>query len=106
MFGPIMFLAMLYNRLSKEKVEPIKVVKVKEEFDVEKFNEWFKTEYTGYGGSKGAPGIFLRTDKLSPSMIQDYLLHIGYQDIEAHEFSYKFWETVRQNWIKQLHERN
>lgn len=99
-FGLIMFIAMLYdNKYKKEHVENIKEKGV---FKVEEFNVWFKTDYTGYDGHKGAPGIFLRTDKLSPSMIQDYLLHIGFNKNEAEEQAYILWEEVRKNWISKL----
>jgi len=94
-FGLIMFIAMLYDNKHKK----VEVIKEKGVFDVEEFNQWFKTEYTGYDGHKGAAGIFLRTDKLSPSMIEDYLLHIGFNKNEAQEQAYVLWEEVRKNWI-------
>ena len=96
-FGLIMFIAMLYDNKHKN----VEVIKEKGVFKVEEFNDWFKTEYTGYDGHKGAAGIFLRTDKLSPSMINDYLLHIGFSNIEADQQSFLLWEEVRKNWISQ-----
>lgn len=40
--------------------EPI----IKKDFNIEEFNDWFKNDFDGYDGRKGASGIFLRTDKL------------------------------------------
>ena len=70
------------------------------EFNIDEFNHWFKNDYTGYGGTKGAPGIFLRTDKLSKSMIEDYLIHLGYENISYEDIN-KYYDLVRKNWISQ-----
>ena len=85
-----------YFLSNKEKEEINKTKKVDvETIDVEKFNTWFKEEYDGYDGRGGGKGIFLRTDKLSPSMIEAYFKHLN---IDSDE--YKFKEKVRKNWLK------
>jgi hypothetical protein len=63
-----------FFKFSKEEKSEEKVSK---EFDIDEFNHWFKTEFDGYDGRKGAPGIYLRTDKLSQYWIKDYLELIG-----------------------------
>ena len=72
------------------------VLSDQEKFDVEKYNIWFKTIYSGYDGHIGAPGIFLRTDKLGSSMISDWFEYLNtdysYNDV------IKMLELVRVNW--------
>lgn len=70
------------------------------EFDVEHFNYWFCELYDGYDGRKGCKGIFLRTDKLSPSMMQDYLDYFGYEP--SHENVWLIEPIIRKDWIDKL----
>lgn len=100
--GYLMLLPLVVKYWPKRKVVQETAVDPKE-FNVENFNEWFKTEYDGYDGRKGAAGIFLRTDKLSPHMVKDYLLSLGHGSIEAEELSYKHWQDVRKDWLDKLH---
>lgn len=80
-----------------EEVQPKKEVNVKD-LDIEDFNNWFKNEYSGYGGYPGsAKGIFLRTDKLSSGMISDYF---DYLNIDSDE--YRFMDMVNDDWRKKL----
>jgi len=85
----------------KKKAEPTPklILSDEEKFNVENFNEWFKTIYSGYTGSPGAPGIFLRTDKLGHTMIEDWFEYLNI------EYSYndmkKMYELVRSNWKSQ-----
>ena len=69
-------------------------------FDIEEFNNWFKHEFDGYDGIKGAEGIFLRTDKLSSEWVKEYLLLIG----EETDFAnvQKYYEIVREEWLNLL----
>ncbi|MCK9574661.1 MAG: hypothetical protein WC979_00260 [Candidatus Pacearchaeota archaeon] len=74
-------------------------------FNVEVFNIWFINEYTGYGGWPGcAAGIFLRLDKLSQCMIEDYFkdknVEVEYADLLM------FNEDIRMDWLKKLENRN
>lgn len=81
----------------RKKEEPKPEPKVRKEFDIEEFNEWFKNDFEGYDGRKGAAGIFLRTDKLSSYWVEDYLKHIGqdptYEDVQ------KYYQIVRKDWM-------
>ncbi len=81
----------------KKKQELIPKIKINiEDLNVGDFNDWFQNKYSGYGGYSGsAKGIFLRLDKLSPSMMSDYF---DYLNVECDE--YQFMEKVRKNWIK------
>lgn len=84
-----------------KKQEPIEQVKIiTRDFDINEFNDWFKTEFDGYDGRKGAAGIFLRTDKLSPHWIGMYLTHIG-QDA-SFDNCYMYYDVVRKDWIDKL----
>ena len=69
----------IYNIILKlfAKTSNETVVKIKKDFNIDEFNDWFKNDFDGYDGRKGAAGIFLRTDKLSHSWIVEYLTHIG-----------------------------
>lgn len=87
------------NSASNEPQE--EVIKETKPFNIDEFNEWFKTEFTGYDGRKGAPGIFLRIDKLSIDWIGDYLKEIN-QDC-SYENKQKYYEIVRKDWAKKLH---
>jgi hypothetical protein len=82
---------------SKKQSEP---VKVKKDFNMDEFNNWFITEFDGYDGHKGAAGIFLRTDKLSPYWVEQYLDSIG-QDT-SYENIQKYYDIVRMDWIRTL----
>ena len=79
---------------SEKEIEPIKITK---DFDIEEFNNWFKNDFNGYDGRKGAAGIFLRLDKLSPYWIKDYLEFIG-QDT-SQENVQNHYDIVRKDWI-------
>jgi hypothetical protein len=85
----------------KTKTEEPKKEILKKEFNIEDFNNWFKTEFDGYDGRKGAAGIFLRTNKLSPYWVETYLEYIG-QDT-SYENIQKHYELVRKDWINKLH---
>lgn len=66
----------------------------------EKFNDWFMNEYEGYGGKGNAKGIFLRLDKLSRSMITEYLDYndIKYTDLNAiafEDYIYNNWKSLK-----------
>ncbi len=84
----------LLNNTGEVKTEPIKTEPIKKEFNIDEFNDWFKTEFDGYDGHKGAPGIYRRCDKLSQYWVEDYLKHIG-QDPNG---SSKYYNIVRKNW--------
>lgn len=88
-----------YIKVRKATKEP-EQQKTPKEFTMDEFNEWFKTEFDGYDGRKGAPGIFLRTDKLSPHWILQYLEYIG-QDTSEENVD-KYYIMVRKDWINQL----
>lgn len=77
-----------------EKIEPTKITR---NFDINEFNDWFKNDFDGYDGRKGAAGIFLRCDKLSPNWIQQYLEFIG-QDT-SYENVQKHYDIVRKDWL-------
>ena len=78
----------------EKKIEPVKISK---DFNIDEFNDWFKNEFDGYDGRKGAAGIFLRTDKLSPNWIKEYLEYIGqdtsYDNVQNH------YNIVKKDWI-------
>lgn len=86
------------NFFSSKKEEVIeKKPIIKKDFNIEEFNDWFKNDFEGYDGRKGAAGIFMRTDKLSPNWIEEYLELIGqdtsYENVEKH------YQLVRKDWI-------
>jgi len=66
--------------------------------DIDEFNKWFIDPDNG--AVYANPGIFLRTSKLSPSHIEDFLLKkynvdpntISYEKLQA------FLEAIGQNW--------
>jgi hypothetical protein len=72
--------------------------KIKKDFNIEEFNNWFINDYEGYGGKGGAKGIYLRLDKLSPSMINDYLLEIGYSKEDVYKNSNRCLNEIRKDW--------
>lgn len=82
---------------NKKKTE---IVKVKKDFNIDEFNEWFKTGFDGYDGRKGAPGIFLRLDKFSRYCVEDYLKYIG-QEPTSEEIQY-YYDIVRNDWKNRL----
>lgn len=91
----------IFGKSAEVDIKPIEYKELQiDNFDVEHFNYWFCELYEGYDGRKGCKGIFLRTDKLSPSMMQDYLDHIGCEP------SYKnVWliePIIRKDWIDKL----
>lgn len=75
----------------------------KDDFNIDDFNNWFCKIYSGYGGYPGgAKGIYLRIDKLSTSMIEEYFEYIGYYDssfeiLDIHDL-------IVNDWHKQLKE--
>ena len=90
-----------FNKKNNDKKNNDTKPVIKKEFNIDEFNDWFKNEYTGYGGYKGARGIFLRTDKLSHNMIKDFLEEIGFKD-PSYEDTLKYYEIVRKDWINKL----
>jgi hypothetical protein len=66
--------------------------------NVDNFNKWLSEDYTGYGGSKGAPGIIGRIDKLSKSIITDYFTDCGVECTERE--TYDFMDVIRSEWLK------
>jgi len=89
-----------FNLFKKKKEpKPKTILSDEEKFNVENFNDWFNTIYDGYTGRPGAPGIFLRTDKLGNNMIEDWFEYLNV------EYSYaeviKMHELVRLNWKSQ-----
>lgn len=88
----------------KKKESPKEESKIdlpeEELFNVEKFNDWFCNEYSGYDGRQGAMGIFLRTDKLSQSMITDWFDYLNanytFDDVM------KMQELIRKDWRRKL----
>lgn len=78
--------------------------KIKKPFNIDEFNNWFKTEFTGYDGRKGAPGIFLRLDKFSHRMLEEYLKEIGIDD-PSYEETEKYYQIVRKDWLRKQSER-
>lgn len=92
------------NFLKKSTIkEPEKEI-IKRDFNIEEFNDWFKYEYDGYSGRKGAIGIFLRTSKLSFNIVEAYLKHIG-QSTEYRKVS-EHYEIINNDWRKKLREQN
>ena len=87
-----------FNKKEELKAKPKSVLSDEEKFNVDNYNEWFKTIYSGYSDSLGAPGIFLRLDKLDHSMITDWFeyINVDYDDSDA----WKMYELVRLNWRK------
>ena len=95
-----------YNNFFKKKEEEkIKrlVLPKNELFDVEKFNDWFCNIYSGYTGTPGAKGIFLRTDKLSSGMITDWFDYLNAEYDSNDEMT--MMDLIRKNWRKKLAEQ-
>lgn len=88
------------NIFGKKSETEIESKIIKKDFDIEEFNHWFKYSFDNYDGRKGAIGIFLRTDKLSPNWIKEYLISIGqddsYENVEYH------YQIVRKDWRNKL----
>ena len=63
-----------FKKKEEEEVKSKNILTDEEKFNVDNYNEWFNTIYSGYSGRPGASGIFLRTDKLSDSMISDWFV--------------------------------
>jgi hypothetical protein len=78
-------------------------VKVKKDFNIDEFNEWFKTEFSGYDGKKGAPGIFLRLDKFSPHWVKSYLEYIGQEPTTEETLHY--YDIIREDWLKKIYSK-
>ncbi len=96
----ILFLKKILAELNKDLNEEYEIKNISiisKPFNIDEFNEWFKTEFDGYDGRKGAAGIFLRTDKLSSMWIKEYLIHIN-QD-HSFENVEKYYQVVRKDWI-------
>ena len=89
-----------FKKKEEEKQISKSILSENEIFDVEKFNNWFCNDYDGYDGRKGARGIFLRLDKLSPHMITDWFDHLNIDYVWEDEN--KMMELVRKNWRKKL----
>ena len=89
-----------YLQFRDEKSETQSKPKVVKDFDIDEFNHWFKTEFDGYDGREGAPGIFLRLDKFSPNWVKMYLDLIG-QDT-SYENVEKYYQLIRADWKKRL----
>lgn len=89
-----------FKKFWKKKQESEKVTyNIEQIFNVEHFNKWFKEDYSGYGGYPGgAKGIFLRTDKLSKAMFDDYFEEMNYE-VSFKEMD-EFREQVLQNWFE------
>lgn len=74
-------------------------------FDVDKFNNWFNDPNNG---SYANPGIFLRMDKLSTSMFEDFFKTFNIKDINNFMNSShltqinKFEDDVRRDWIDKI----
>jgi hypothetical protein len=74
-------------------------------FNVETFNTWFNDKDNGavYANS----GIFLRTDKLSISHIEDYLVKCHGLDLsnwDIDEDVRNFHEEIRKDWINKINQ--
>lgn len=82
-----------------------KSVKQLAPFKIDEFNHWFNNEYTGYDGHTGAPGIFLRLDKLSNSMVMDYFIHLGYDEDAAYYEAIKYYLIIRKDWLAKQNDR-
>lgn len=89
-----------HTKLLTKTSEP----KIKKDFNIEEFNDWFKTDFDGYDGRKDAAGIFLRTDKLSPHWIEQYLDFIS-QDTSFDNVQ-KYYDIVRKDWIRKWRNGN
>ena len=84
------------------KKEPKFVPKKYVVFNVDTFNEWFNDKDNGatYANS----GIFLRTDKLSISHIEEYLVKC--HGLNLSDFNYKvteivgFYTSICKDWLK------
>lgn len=87
------------NYFKKDKQEDTTEI-IKKDFNVEEFNDWFNNEYDGYDGRKGNKGIFLRLDKLSPYMIEDYLKYIGQETTDNN--IYKYNSIIRKDWLEKI----
>jgi|VirMetMinimDraft_7_1064189.scaffolds.fasta_scaffold38810_4 hypothetical protein len=74
-------------------------------FDVDDFNKWFNSDNNG---SYANPGIFLRLDKLSPSIIFDYFKYNYVTNVESKmygEYTQKFFtfqEDIRKDWMEKI----
>lgn len=73
-------------------------------FNVDTFNQWFNDKDNGatYANS----GIFLRTDKLSISHIEEYLVkchNLKLSDWDLNEDIIKFMGNVSSDWMKKSH---
>jgi hypothetical protein len=90
---------------SKKKQEEVKPIEPPKPFNIDEFNDWFNNEYDGYDGRRGAPGIFLRTDKLSNNMIVDYFKKLGYNQNDAEEQAFKHYDVIRKDWRAKLANR-
>lgn len=94
------FEAFWNNKSKKSEKYSLNSDEGKEAWNIDKFNNWFKNEYSGYGGYPGgAKGIFGRVDKLSPDMINEYFdeMNIDINFLESKDFK----NLVIQNWFKQ-----
>ena len=78
-----------------------------EVYSVDKFNEWFNDKDNG---SYANSGIFLRLDKLSDSMFEDYFKSNGIEDAigrmsqDGYEKFRAFEKSVREDWVKKKNE--
>ena len=72
----------------------------KKEFNIDEFNNWFQTEFDGYDGRKGAPGIFLRLDKFTAFWVEDYLKYIGQNP--SWEDVTNCYQIIRKDWLEKL----
>jgi len=89
-----------FKKKKEEPKLPKLILSDEEKFNIDKYNIWFKTIYSGYTGHPGAPGIFLRLDKLGESMISDWFeyLNVEYSDSDVR----KMHESIRLNWRELL----
>lgn len=96
----------LFKKNKTIEVKRIDKLSLRLLFDVKYFNRWFQYEYDGYGGYKGgARGIFLRVDKLSDSMIDDYFNSQGHPDM-APKARHEFRNDIINDWFRRREEQN
>lgn len=87
---------LFYNK--KVKAEKPKIDADANSINIKDFNNWFCEIYDGYSqnGKGGEKGIFLRTDKLSMRMVEDYLEY-KYINMDESE-KYKLLNIIVKNW--------
>jgi hypothetical protein len=91
-----------FKYTSKETQTPIPIRKIIKLFDVNNFNKWFNDPNNNSTYSHS--GIFLRLDKLSQSMIEEYI-NSHENDTDRHfdeTLLITFMDDIRKDWLKKI----